>query len=312
MTREPGYLPLRNAGPSEGREGMGKDAVPLPKAGVINFLKGDKMAISFFYPGSAGEILQGKVQGRDVLVSFPVNLYTRVEIFEGRFSGSEVEEYAKSFMFFKNILKRWGVDGGNLCFKINSKIPKGKGFASSTADLCALYHCLVRYFRRKFDITELVEEALRIEPTDSIVFNRATLFDYKNGKYYKILGDYIKFFIYVFEGQEEVDTIKFNLSVKEPLAEVDDLVPVLVRGIEDKDIRKISFVSTESIKRNQRRLYYPVLQEVESMMKKTGGLGIIGGHSGNFLGIIYDKKLDLDIKIEGFKNYWVNTLSRIY
>ncbi|MGB9840164.1 hypothetical protein [Thermovenabulum sp.] len=40
MTREPGYLPLRNAGPSEGRKGMGKYAVPLPKAGVINFYKG--------------------------------------------------------------------------------------------------------------------------------------------------------------------------------------------------------------------------------------------------------------------------------
>lgn len=271
------------------------------------------MAISFFYPGSAGEILQGKVEGRDVLVSFPVNLYTRVEIFEGEFNGREAQEYVKSFMFFKNILKRWGMDREkNLCFKINSKIPKGKGFASSTADLCALYHCLVRYFKRKFDITELVEEALRIEPTDSIVFNRATLFDYKNGKYYKILGDYIKFFIYVFEGKEEVDTIKFNLSVKEPLAEVDDLLPVLKKAIYEKDVRLISRVSTESIKRNQKRLYYPVLDEVISIMKKTGGLGIIGGHSGNFLGIIYDKKLDLDIKIEGCKSYWVNTLSRIY
>jgi len=272
------------------------------------------MRVNFYYPGSIGEVLQGKVKGRDMLVSFPVNLYTCVEVFKEKFEEKEVEkENIKSYTFLNNILRRWKLEGKEkLGLKITSQIPKGKGFASSTADLCALYHCLVRYFNRKFDIKELIEEAIRIEPTDSIVFNKATLFDYKSGQYFEILGDYMEFYVYVFEGLEEVDTINFNLSVKEPLAEVDDLFQLLKNSIKNKDVKLLAQVSTESIKRNQKRLYYPILDEVISIMRKTGGFGIIGGHSGNFLGIIYDSKVDLDIRLEGYKSYLVETLTKIY
>ena len=34
------------------------------------------------YPGSCGELIQGNIQGKDMLLSCPVNLFTTVKVFE--------------------------------------------------------------------------------------------------------------------------------------------------------------------------------------------------------------------------------------
>lgn len=260
----------------------------------------------FKYPGSVGEVLQGKVKGMDILVSFPINLYSHVKLT----SEANKNGNYKSQRFLENILKRWGM-GEKIGFEINSEIPIGKGFASSTADLCALYHCILSYFRRKYNIEELIEETIKIEPTDSIIFKRATAFEYKNGKYYEELGEYFEFDILVFEGREGIDTIKFNSEVKKDLADVDDLYEKLKVAICKRDLKLLAEVSTNSIIRNQQRLKYDILDDCLSIMKKTNGLGIIGAHSGNMLGIIYESKREIEHEIEGYKKYWVKTIEKI-
>ncbi|KRQ85922.1 L-threonine kinase [Caloramator mitchellensis] len=258
------------------------------------------------YPGSVGEILQGKVNGIDILVSFPINIYTKVKIIKE----NKENNYYKSRKFLENLLNKWGIEE-KLGFEIHSNIPKEKGFASSTADLCALYHCILNYFGRKYNIEELIEETIKIEPTDSIIFKRATAFDYKNGLFFEEIGDYFEFDVLVFEGREGVDTIKFNNEVKNDLSKVDDLYQILKEAVTKRDLKYLAEVSTSSIIRNQQRLRYNILDDVLNIMKKTDGLGIIGAHSGNMLGIIYDKKREVEFEIAGYKKYWVKTLEKI-
>ncbi|WDC84922.1 kinase [Caloramator sp. mosi_1] len=198
--------------------------------------------------GSLGEILQGNFRGVDVLCSFPVNLYTRIYL---KKDGYYTSDYVKTSNFIEEILKIWGKKE-NLSFNIESNIPKMKGFASSTADILAAYIAMIKRYKREFKIDELVKTALKIEPTDSIIFNRATLFDYRFGQYRKTIGDYFKFYCICFEGEEGVDTLSFNNSVKVPLEPIDDLVPILVEAIEDECVEKLAYVSTQSILRNQK------------------------------------------------------------
>lgn len=276
------------------------------------------MEFTISYPGSFGEILQGKVNDKDLLLSCPVDIYTKVKIFECNNIQKKYNN-KKSADFLKNVLGLWGY--GQYCdtidIEINSKIPYGKGLASSTADLCGVYYCLLKMFNKKFNETELMEQCIKIEPTDSIIFKEMTLFDYKKGLYKKQMGEYIPYNMLAFEGNKVVDTVEFNSKKLPTLSNVDDLIPVLEEAIREKNLKKLAYVSTESIIRNQKRLYYDFLEQIIDIKDKTDGLGIMGAHSGNVLGIIYEDEEKLNYAKEFFQNvteckiYSVKTLNSI-
>ncbi|HBM81712.1 MAG TPA: kinase, partial [Clostridiaceae bacterium] len=249
------------------------------------------MEVCARYPGSCGEIIQGHIHGKDMLISCPVDLFTTVRVFECKKPANRFK-YIKSSALLHNMLKRWGLEhlNGLLDIDIESSIPQSKGFASSTADLCGVYICLLKLFKRKYDITEAIEEFVKIEPTDSIIFREMALFDYKDGGYYERIGDYLKFYILAFEGRRIIDTVAYNKKKLPKLSDLSDIFPLVEEGIKSADISKIAVASTASIKRNLNRLPYDVYGAVLNICNITGGLGIIGGHSGDVLGIIYDDK----------------------
>ncbi|MCY6356328.1 GHMP family kinase ATP-binding protein [Clostridium sp. ZS2-4] len=262
-----------------------------------------------YYPGSIGEIIQGNSKGIDILMSCPINLFTKVRVFE---SNSVKRGFnVKSTMLLKNLLEKWNLQEyiNKLDIEIKSNIPKGKGFASSTADLCGTYHSLIKLFNREYDEDELMRECIKIEPTDSIIFDKMTIFDYKNGSFKECVGDYLKFYLLVFEGQNIVNTIEFNKKVSVPLSTIDDIIADLKDGVRQKDIKKIAEVSTESIIRNQNRLKYDILWDIIRMKDTTGGLGIVGAHSGDLMAVIYDdlekaeRALNKTKILRGYKTY---------
>ncbi|GAA0739046.1 kinase [Clostridium oceanicum] len=301
------------------------------------------------YPGSFGEVLQGNFKGKDILVSFPINLYTNVKIFkndlknqnvrvnnlninntietnnirifrknfknnkfkilnktEGKiYSNIKYRNNFKASMFMKKILENWGYSDFYKKFhiEIKSQIPKGKGLASSTADICATYKVLTKIFNKPYLEEELTKFSLEIEPTDSIIFDKFNIFDYKYGKYKEEIGEYIKFYILAFEGNRIINTVNFNKKNLPSMEKVDDLVPILKEGILKKDIDRISYVSTESIIRNLHRVTYSYLDFVIDYKNRTYGSGIIGAHSGNALGIIYKDKETLNKALKGYKPY---------
>lgn len=265
------------------------------------------MEASACYPGSLGELIQGNLRGKDILISCPINLYTNVKVFESNHPESKYKN-KKTAKFLKNILKRWDFDKYNNTLDINifSQIPTGKGFASSTADLCALYKALLKLFKRKYNQQELIEECIAIEPTDSIIFKEMTLFDYKYGSFYENIGSYVEFNLLVFEGTTMVDTIEFNKKLLPPHKDIGDLLPILKNGILERDIKKIGAAATESIKRNQHRLRYDFLEDILNISSKNGGLGVVGAHSGNCIGIIFD---DIE-KMKNLKEY--NNLKNMF
>lgn len=262
------------------------------------------MEFTVYYPGSFGEILQGKINNKDLLLSSPVNIYTKVKVFECNEARKKFRN-KKSSDFLYNILNLWGYEKyiKNLDIEINSRIPCGKGMASSTADLCGVYYCLLKMFNRKFSEKEIMEQCIKIEPTDSIIFKKMTLFDYKRGLYRKSLGEYFSYNILVFEGNKVVDTVEFNNKKLPELSGLDDLLNILKEAIQEKNLEKLSYVSSESIIRNEKRLHYDFLKQVIDIKDKTAGLGIIGAHSGNVLGIIYEDREKL--------NYAINFSSKI-
>lgn len=270
-----------------------------------------------FYPGSFGEIIQGRFENKDILCSCPISLYTKVKVYES-LEEKSINKHYKCYKFMLNILKEWGYGNyfHNLAIDIETQIPTGKGFASSTADLAALYNCLIDLFKRQYNQKELINNCIKIEPTDSIIFEELTLFDYKKGDYREGIGKCPQFNILVFEGDKMVNTVEFNKKSLPPLSNIEDLVPVLKDGIKNKDINKMAYCSTESIVRNTKRLEYSILPIVLKIQEKIGAYGIIGAHSGDALGIIYEGDINNSIFNKYFnilkeiKIYKVNSLDK--
>lgn len=267
-----------------------------------------------YYPGSIGEIIQGNYKGIDILMSCPINLFTKVRVFECNSVKKGLNR--KSIMLLENLLKKWNLQEyiNKLDIEIQSNIPKGKGFASSTADLCGTYYSLIKLFNREFHEEELIRECIKIEPTDSIIFNKMTIFDYKNGSFKECIGDYLEFYLLVFEGQNTVNTVDFNKKVSVPLSSIDDIIDDLKDGIRQKDIKKIAQASTESIIRNQNRLKYDILSEVIRQKDIIVGLGVLGAHSGDLMAIIFDdlEKVERALKktklLNGYKRYILKSI----
>ncbi len=272
------------------------------------------MEATVFYPGSIGEIVQGKFQGKEVLLSYPVNLFSKIELFESK-AVIHKYNYPKSRRFLSNILASWNLKefDKQLDIKIISSIPHEKGFASSTADLCGVYYALLKLFNKSFIEEELVKECIKIEPTDSIIFNEFTAFDYKEGLLINNIGRYFEFHILVFEGTRNINTVRFNNENLPMQKSVDDLVISLKN---DYTIETLSKVATESIIRNQHRLSYSILPYVLKVKESTGGLGVIGAHSGDVLAIVYYDERSLNnainkIKnIQGYKIYKLKTINK--
>lgn len=269
------------------------------------------------YPGSIGEMIQGNFHGKDMLISCPVNFFTRVTLFESNCPVFKYN-YTKSMKFMNNILEKWSYAGyeKNIDMVITSEIPKGKGFASSTADLCATYYALLKLFNRLFNEEELIKSCIQVEPTDSIIFNSMTIFDYKEGVFKENIGEYIKFYMLVFEGSKIVNTVEFNNKELKPLSSVDDLIKIFKNGLRKKSLADMALASTESIYRNQIRLKYDVLPQIMKIKTSTGGLGIIGAHSGDALAIIYEdlEAVDRSVKslqnIHSYKVYKLETMDK--
>lgn len=276
------------------------------------------MEFTVNYPGSFGEVLQGRINNKDLLLSCPVNIYTNVRVFECNNADKKFNNN-KSAHFLYNILKLWEYERyyNDIDIEISSQIPYGKGLASSTADLCGVYYCLLKMFKREFNEQELMEQCIKIEPTDSIIFKEMTLFDYKRGLFKETIGEYFNYNILAFEGSKIVDTVEFNNKSLPDLSNLDDLISTLKEAIKEKKLEKLAYVSSESILRNQKRLSYDFLEEVISIKNKTSGLGIIGAHSGSVLGILYEDLEALKFAeklangLNTFKVYPVKTLEKI-
>lgn len=259
------------------------------------------MEATVFYSGSIGEIIQGKFNNKDILVSYPINLFTKIKLFESNLCTNKYN-YPKSMQFLDNILKEWNFYEykNKIDIIINSQIPYGKGFASSTADICAVYYALLRMFNKPYDEQELIRHCIKIEPTDSTIFDGLTIFDYKKGLYKQYIGKYLQFYLLVFEGKRIINTVDYNKKKLPSLENVDDLINKL---IENNSIDIVAKVATESILRNQHRLSYSILPKILKLQKDTGGLGVIGAHSGDVLAIVYDDENTLHRAMKNITNF---------
>jgi len=257
-------------------------------------------------PGSCGELIQGFYGGNEMLISYPVNIFSDVEIKYGSMKDSIINTKGmaavKSFFKFFNIPDK---EIENLNITVGNGIPIGKGMASSTADIAGIIFGLSKHFN--FDISsELLSKfCVEIEPTDSIIFEKLSLFDHINGV---LVEDYdweLDFKVLCLEPNQRINTVDFRSGKEDFFKSKNQNSKALDKFREaymKKSYDKLAEATLDSAFENQEILEKPYIKKIIKIMEKNYCYGLNVAHSGTVIGIMYDEvKVDIEKLIYDLK-----------
>lgn len=241
-------------------------------------------------PGSCGELVQGTIDGKNFLITCPMDLHTEVTVEVGAKSitagGKTLEAVEKTWAYLGIAIDRFSVS-------VQSELPKGKGMASSSADISAACQAAALCTGKKLTPDEIADIALNIEPTDGIFYPGVVMFDHVHGLIRKPLGFPPPLSLAIFDAGGEIDTLQFNLrsdltflnQTKEP--QVREAVALVTQGIAMGDAALIGRGATMSALANQNILRKPCLPTIASMIAGYGAVGVNVAHSGTVIGIMF-------------------------
>lgn len=229
------------------------------------------MKITVKMPGTCGELAQGFFRGEPILITCPIEKFSTVVVSD-EFAGVEGLG-SKSRAMLENVLKLFGVRDFKFGVRLTSELPRGKGMASSSADIAAVAQAVALSLEKNFSPEELARLCTQLEPTDGIFFDGVVAMNPLTGRLVKKIHAQEKFLIAVFDYGGAVDTLAFNRRS-------DFVFPAL------GDV--IDFALTEkSALANQKILPKRGLRELIKFAKDVGAVAVNVAHSGTVAGIFF-------------------------
>ncbi len=261
---------------------------------------------TIFVPGTCGELIQGKIENKNFLVTAPINLFSRVTItkkggsFEAHDLGWKTEKAIKLFS------QKFSIKLEGFSLTLSSDIPKAKGMASSSADISSVIYALGRYYNLSITPEEVAKIAIEIEPTDGVMFPGIVVFDYISGSFWEYIGKPLPLRILIVDFGGEVDTLKFNKQRIERDEEFSRyLLDSLKKAFKERDIYLFGRIITESTLENEKFLPKRGCKELIEKAISLGAVGVNTAHSGTVCGIYtpYSKKEEVDKLRKIFPNF---------
>lgn len=248
-------------------------------------------------PGSCGELAQGMLDGNYFLVSCPIDMYSTatVEISPGSGRVTAPPDAPKSRRAVELALARSGRRDVDAHLGLSSPIPRGKGMASSTADISASIAATASAVRPDAEISpdEIASIALQIEPSDSVMLPGIALLDHKSGSMMRTLGAPPPMRVVVLDFGGNVDTLAFNgvnrdRALSRLEAQFGEALSLVEAGIRAGNPEAIGEGATLSAVANQQLLYKPQLDTVLRLAEEVGAVGVNAAHSGTVLGMLFE------------------------
>lgn len=183
------------------------------------------------------------------------------------------------------------------CLTIETSIPVGCGYGSSTADVIAAIRAATAATGAELHRSLVCRLAVAAETaSDAVVFEeQAVLFAHREGRVLEYFpGDYPPLHVVGFASRDDapIDTVAFT-PARYDSAEIESfrvLRGLFRRAIHEQDADLLGHVATASARINQRYLpkrHFDVLLQIS---RDAGACGIQVAHSGNLMGVLIDVK----------------------
>ena len=226
------------------------------------------MKITVKMRGTCGELAQGFYRGEPVLITCPIEKFSTAVVSD-EFAGVEG-------LGLKSLAILDKVCGGRefkFGLRLTSELPRGKGMASSSADMAAVAQAVALSLGKRLSPDDLGKLCAAIEPTDGIFYPGVVVMNPLTGRLIKNIRAQERFQVAVFDYGGEVDTLKLNRRS-------DFEFPTLAD--------EIDFTLTErSALANQKILPKRGLVDLMNFAKDLGAVAVNVAHSGTVAGIFF-------------------------
>ncbi|MBY2478883.1 cobalamin biosynthesis protein [Clostridioides difficile] len=250
-------------------------------------------------PASCGEFVQGIIDDEEYLCSYAIDMYSKVYI-EEKLVDINLGRY-KSRLAIEKVFEKFNLpkkDTKNISLNIDSKIPIGKGMASSTADIGATIKATLSLIDKDLSSEEICKLAAEIEPTDSIFIDKNSIFNPLNGTVIKYLGNISNAKVIILEPNKVLDTMKIRLRKDYNTLKIENReiikksFTLLEEGLKNDDLSLVGEACTLSSLANENIEKKEYLNEIIKIAKKCGAYGVNIAHSGTVIGILIDRFMD--------------------
>ncbi len=246
-------------------------------------------------PASCGELIQGWIAGGEKLVSCPIDWYSDVSVGEGP---PARDERPLSRRMLSQVVAHFGYRPGDLPplrIDCHSTIPIAKGLASSTADIAATAVATARLLRQSLDEVTLAQLCLRLEPTDSTVFQALTLFDHHTGACHIAHAWQPALGIIILESPDTLTTAAFHQRIgnERLLRQADQLDRawrLFQRACSTESPRLLGEAATLSAQARNQLLPKPAFDALLRLVERENLYGINVAHSGTVVGLLLDPR----------------------
>ncbi|HBG5345011.1 TPA: cobalamin biosynthesis protein [Clostridioides difficile] len=271
-------------------------------------------------PASCGEFVQGIIDDEEYLCSYAIDMYSKVYI-EEKLVDINLGRY-KSRLAIEKVFEKFNLpkkDTKNISLNINSKIPVGKGMASSTADIGATIKATLSLIDKDLSSEDISKLAAEIEPTDSILIDKNSIFNPLNGAVVKYLGNLTNAKVVILEPNKVLDTMKIRLRQDYNKLKVENKEIIkksfnlLEEGLKKNNLSIVGEACTLSSLANENIEKKEYLNEIIKISKKYGAYGVNIAHSGTVVGILIDKFMDDKKMIDALCESNINSVyNKIY
>lgn len=245
-------------------------------------------------PASCGELVQGLLDGQQVLVSCPIARRVRIRLWltptgSGRVSG--LDNAPKAARALRRVLGMYTDGQPDAEVELLDPLPRGKGMASSTADVAGVIAAALRALGRPVDPATVGAIAAGIEPTDSTLCPGLSLFDYRRGVEIAPLGGPPPMRVLMLDWGGRLNSVAFNRRAHESVLAANsgrfrEAVTLVADGVRDGDPARIGAGASLSARLHQTLLPRPWLEPSLAFCRRVGGLGVNIAHSGTVTGIL--------------------------
>jgi uncharacterized protein involved in propanediol utilization len=244
--------------------------------------------------GSFGELLQGVLPGndRDFLVTLPIDAWSTAT-FHYLPEAGQIHVFPqwkrKSQLLARFVMEAAGYPGGGV-LALTSRLPVGKGLASSSADLVATARAVAAALDVPMGAPVIESLLRRIEPSDGVMYDGIVAFYHREVRLHSRLGTLPPLTIIGHDEGGQVDTISHNRRTKTFDAaekrEYGRLLSALAEAVRNGDLRGVGQVSTRSTVMNSKVRTRRDLDHLKRVCAEVDGLGLVLAHSGTMLGIL--------------------------
>lgn len=245
-------------------------------------------------PGTCGEFVQGAIDGRDFLVNCPVDLYSHASVLPSTKPGLHLSD-ARSFNKIADAISLATQEfllAISHQVSVQSDIPRGKGMASSTADLSAALAAVCRSCSLPLSPAAFARLLTEVEPSDCTHFEGIAHVNHLTGDLLDTLPAPQGMRVLVVDCGGEIDTIGFDrerarhVYRQQPHA-IKEALDLLKRGLRSRNLAQVAEGATLSATISQDIHFKPQFEELLHHARLWGALGVNCAHSGSVLGVLY-------------------------